>query len=106
MNDNEPIIINKAGDGYLIKPLSYMFNDAGEDEFKVFSNITELSTWLIEHFETSSDVQRTISKPISDDCIPVGVITEKKEIRTHTGVVGGDKHDARTKPRSSSTPKK
>ncbi len=54
MNKNEPVIINKAGEGYIIKPLSYMFHDEGEETFLAFSSMTELSIFLLDHFETQA----------------------------------------------------
>jgi len=67
MNKNEPIIINKAGKGYVVKPLSYVFNDDGDETILAFSNITEMSQFLIEHFETEDGGAhvKTTSIPIT-----------------------------------------
>jgi len=95
MNKNEPIIINKAGSGYLVKPLSYIFHDDGdESDFEVFSDITTMSKWLIDHF--------SLSNPISKALV--------KEVRTHTGVVTDtkikeNKSNVRTTTKPRRTPK-
>lgn len=99
MNKNEPIIINKAGAGYLVKPLSYMFHDEGEETFEVFSDVVALSVWIIDHFETAPDIQKTIS-------------THEPGLRTHSEpvetieVIGGGKNVTGTKQNGASKTKK
>lgn len=103
MNKNEPIIINKAGTGYIVKPLSYMFHDEGEETFLAFSNITELAKFQIEHFETESGGAhiQTHSKPLGEALSEELTKQGKLEQTKNKGdIVSGQQ---RTKPRS--TPK-